>query len=93
MKDQQLLAENKPLKKFIADLTAEKNKNSVVDNKRLGTELAGLVNKAQMVDFTIPEECFFSDYDADTLQTVMDEQMAIVKLLKKHGKSKHMANR
>lgn len=46
-----------------------------------------------MVDFTIPEECFFSDYDADTLQTVMDEQMAIVKLLKKHGKSKHMANR
>jgi hypothetical protein len=46
-----------------------------------------------MVDFRIPEECFFSDYDADTLQTVMDEQMAIVKLLKKHGKSKHMANR
>ena len=81
------------MKKFIADLTAEKNKNSVVDNKRLGTELAGLVNKAPMVDFTIPEECFFSDYDADTLQTVMDEQMAIVKLLKKHGQSKHMANR
>ena len=81
------------MKKFIADLTAEKDKNSVVDNKRLGTELAGLVNKAPMVDFTIPEECFFSDYDADTLQTVMDEQMAIVKLLKKHGQSKHMANR
>lgn len=81
------------MKKFIADLTAEKNKKSVVDNKRLGTELAGLVNKAPMVDFTIPEECFFSDYDADTLQTVMDEQMAIVKLLKKHGQSKHMANR
>lgn len=81
------------MKKFIADLTAEKNKKSVVDNKRLGTELAGLVNKTPMVDFTIPEECFFSDYDADTLQTVMDEQMAIVKLLKKHGQSKHMANR
>lgn len=46
-----------------------------------------------MVDFRIPEECFFSDYDADTLQGVMDEQMAIVKLLKKHEKSKHMANR
>jgi len=93
VKEQQLLVENKPLKKFIADLVAEKDENKVVQNKRLGTELAGLVNKAPMVDFRIPEDCFFSDYDADTLQNVMDEQMAIVKLLKKHEQSKHMANR
>lgn len=93
VKEQPLLVENKPLKKLIASLAEKQNENKVVQNKRLGTELAGLVNKSPMVDFRIPEECFYSDYDEDTLGSVMDEQMAIVKLLKSHGQSKHLANR
>lgn len=41
----------------------------------------------------IPEECFFDDYNEDRFQAIMEEQMQMIRLLKKHGKPKYLANR
>jgi len=81
-----LLAENLPLKKWLLKLGEKKKTDSVVEAK-------GDVPSMEPHDPQIPESCFFSEYDEDTLIKVMDEQMAMVKLLKSHEKSKHMANR
>jgi hypothetical protein len=81
-----LLAENLPLKKWLLKLGEKKKTDSVVEAK-------GDVPTIDPHDPQIPESCFFSEYDEDTLIKVMDEQMAMVKLLKSHEKSKHMANR
>jgi len=81
-----LLAENLPLKKWLLKLGEKKKTDSVVEAK-------GDVPTMDPHDPQIPESCFFSEYDEDTLIKVMDEQMAMVKLLKSHEKSKHMANR
>lgn len=86
VKRQPLLAENLPLKKLLLKLGERKKTDSVVEAK-------GDVPKMEPHDPIIPEGCFFSEYDEDTLASIMDQQMAMVKLLKSHEKSKHMANR
>jgi hypothetical protein len=93
IKQQPLLGENVPLKKWLIDLSKAYNKNDVVQPAPPGRELEGLVNPSKMVDFRIPEKCFFSQYSEEDLEEIMKEQMAVVKLLQKHGKSKHLANR
>lgn len=86
VKQQRLLAENLPLKKFLLKLGEKKKTDTVVEAK-------GDVPTIEPHDPIIPEECFFSEYDEDTLASIMGQQMAMVKLLKSHEKSKHMANR
>jgi len=92
VKRQSLLAENKPLRKWLLELKnkKEKDENPVVSKP---TETCQIDVPEPMDDFRIPEECFYSQYDEDTLAEIMDEQMKMVKLLKKCGKSKHLANR
>ena len=91
VKSLDLLCDNKPLRQWLKQLQEQKEEGvqrGVVSRpKEIGLSVP------PMEDFRIPEECFFSDYDADTLKQIMDEQMTIVKLLKKHNKSKHLANR
>lgn len=89
VKSLDLLCDNKPLRQWLKQLQEkEEGSRGVVSRpKEIGLSVP------PMEDFRIPEECFFSDYDADTLKQIMDEQMTIVKLLKKHNKSKHLANR
>ena len=94
VKRQQLLGENKPLKKWLNDLKHKQNQdNPVVEKSMNASELLDSTDLKKMTDFRIPEECFYSEYNEDTLQEIMDEQMQLVKMLKEHGKSKHMANR
>lgn len=94
VKDQKLLTENTPLKKWIKEMSKENRfTKEIVQPAPLGRELEGLVNQKEPADGKIPEECFFSEYDEQTLADIMEDQMKIVKMLKKHKKSKHLANR
>lgn len=94
VKDQKLIIQNKPLIDFVKNKRKTAESNTIVEGPSVEDEFDGLVPGLDE-DFNgkIPEECFFADYDESELQKIMDEQMAVVKLLKKHGKSKHLANR
>lgn len=92
VKSLDLLCDNKPLRQWLKQLQEQKEDGVVSRGVVSRPKEIGL-SVPPMEDFRIPEECFFSDYDADTLKQIMDEQMTIVKLLKKHHKSKHLANR
>jgi hypothetical protein len=94
VKRQQLLGENKPLKKWLKMMAHKKEEvNAVIQHSVNTDDIEADVDLKKMVDFRIPEECFYSEYDEDTLADIMAEQMRMVKLLKKAGQSKHMANR
>jgi hypothetical protein len=94
VKRQNLLGENKPLKNWLKKMAQKKrDDNSVVEHAYPTTELANETDLAKMTEFKIPEDCFYSEYNEDTLAEIMEEQMKMVKLLKKCGQSKHMANR
>ncbi|MFN7318171.1 MAG: hypothetical protein ACK5S6_01565 [bacterium] len=67
--------------------------NEVVQHSVNTDGIESDVDLNRMTDFRIPEECFYSEYDEDTLNEIMEEQMRMVKLLKKAGQSKHLANR
>lgn len=90
IKSQKLLAQNTLLQNFVKSL---KTKQSGVVDRAVGTEFDDVPEFDVDFDGKIPEECFFDDYDSNTLERIMDEQMNIVKALKKYGKSKHFANR
>lgn len=94
VKSQKLLVENKPLQQWIKSLEKkESDPRKVVQNRPVSTQLESMAQKDPDFDGLIPEECFFTEYDEDTLADIMDQQMAIIKLLKKHNKTKHLANR
>ncbi len=93
VKKQPLLLQNKPLEQWLASLEQKKEEGIV---HRGGANMQTLANKAALnKDFkaSIPEDCFFDTYTEDKLMEVMEEQMEMIKLLKKHGKSKYLANR
>lgn len=96
VKRQNLLAENKPLKNWLKDMKNKRHqqdKNEIVEHAKESCEIVENYDLKKQDDFRIPEECFYSQYDEETLQDIMDEQMRMVKLLKNCGKSKHLANR
>ena len=94
VKKQKLIAENKPLKRWVREQSNERARDQIVQPAPIGHELEGLVNMRDVDhDGFIPEEYFMSTYNQDTLRDIMKEQMNVVELLKKHGKTKHMANR
>jgi len=84
VKSQKLLADNIPLKKWMENMTSDDN--PVVEGPTLQLDLP-------KYEACIPEECFYSEYDEDTLSEIMEEQLKMVRLLKSKGKSKHLANR
>jgi len=93
VKEQDLLTDNVPLKKWLKSLEEEEDDNAVVHKPKSGLPLQGLVNPNPLLDKKIPEKCFYAQYDDDTLSEIMQEQLQMVRLLKKCGKSKHLANR
>lgn len=96
VKNQRLLSQNKALKKWVEKLKAKDVPNTVVDPPPPAADIQEFVAKQDdedEFDGKIPEECFMSEYNEQTLADIMDEQMAIVKTLKAHGKTKHLANR
>lgn len=93
-KEQKLVIENKPLQKWIQEMAKEKHSdNKVVDKPALDTALEGLVQSRD--DFTgkILEEHFFTNYDDETFRDIMEEQLSVIKLLKKYDQPKYLANR
>lgn len=94
VKKQKLLVENKPLKAWIKKMSRESvDDNKVVLSKKLDTALEGLVNAREEFSETIPEEHYFHDYNEEALKSVMEEQMTLIKLLKKYDEPKYLANR
>lgn len=99
IKQQELVVENKPLKRWIAAMREKKQKageksNAVVDPRTamdMG-EFAAIEGIGNF-DARIPEENFFTDYSDDKFQKIMEEQMNMIKLLKKHNQPKYLANR
>jgi hypothetical protein len=94
IKKQKLLAENKPLKKWIRTMEeARRKKDNVVEERPISMTLQGLVANETEFDGLIPEEHFMCEYKQEDLAELMDKQMTLVKFLKAHGQSKHLANR
>jgi hypothetical protein len=94
IKKRPLLVENIPLKEWIKRQSQAPEGNQVVQKLPAASEFEGLVaDRDPDFDGLIPEECFFEDYDEEVLRDIYEQQMQIVKLLKKHGKTKHLANR
>jgi hypothetical protein len=102
VKKQNLLLENKPLKKFLKDLEKKKDKASFVGNRPKNTLIDGttpvdiVTGYADPSDSTfdakIPEDCFIEEYTEEDLQDILREQQKMIDLLNAHGKSKHLAN-
>lgn len=94
VKGQKLLAENTPLKKWIKEVESkEKRKNCVVDDPPIDAELREVGEAIAGFTGFIPSEHFFQDYDDEKFREIMDEQMHMIRLLKKHKKPKFLANR
>jgi Zn-dependent peptidase ImmA (M78 family) len=102
VKKQSLLDENKELKKFIKSLKQkrqkEREKNPVVEAPKVTVDDQDILLMEKMVhnddfDGTIPEEHFYADYTESDLMRIVKDHDTIIKLLKKHGISKHTANR
>ncbi|MES2875513.1 MAG: ATPase/DNA packaging protein [Bacteroidota bacterium] len=90
IKDSKLLVENKPLKKFLKELKRKKSKNAVLDPPR---ETRVVEDDDPPFSPYIPEEHFYDDYDDVTFQSIMQEQKAMINLLKRNGAPKYLANR
>jgi hypothetical protein len=94
IKKKKLLVENIPLKEWIKQQSRPPRENQVVQKMSAASEFEGLVaDRDPDFDGIVPENCFFEDYDEEVLRDIYEQQMQIVKLLKKHGKTKHLANR
>lgn len=89
-----MLVENVALKDWIKRKSQPQGGNPVVEKLSPAQDFEGLVaDRDPNFDGLIPEECFLEDYSEETLRNIYEQQMRIVKLLKKHGKTKHLANR
>jgi len=89
-----LICQNIELQNWVETMTRKYKSNSLVEGPMVKTDFDGLVNEYDPdFDGMIPEECFFENYDEETLRTLWTNQMKLVKLLKKHGKTKHLADR
>jgi len=88
-----LLTENKKLKEFIQKIKDKRKKEMprIVEDNPDMQDIVPL--KDEQFDPKIPESNFMSEYDSETLRDIMEQQMAMVRYLKKMGQSKHLANR
>lgn len=94
VKEQKLLVENKPLKKWIKEMAKrEDDDNKVVQGKKIDAALEGLVNREEEFSPIIPEEHYHSDYNDQVFESIMEEQMNLIRLLKKYKQPKYLANR
>jgi hypothetical protein len=92
-KKQDYLVENKELKNWIRNMSSKVKKDSVVEGNNAKSEFEELVDLDTSFDPKIPVDHFLEDYSESTLRDIYSEQMKLVQLLKKHGKTKHLANR
>jgi len=103
VKKQNLLLENKPLKKFLKELEKKKDKADFVQNRPKNTPIDGTTSvdvvtghaeqSDERFDAKIPEDCFIEEYTEGDLVAILQEQQKMIDLLAAHGKSKHLGNR
>lgn len=95
IKQQSLVVENKPLNRWLALMKNRKENAGIVDRgaQMDVSDIEALAEQSGKFDGRIPEDNFFSDYSDDKFAEIMNEQMEMIKLLKKHNKPKYMANR
>lgn len=94
VKTLELLSQNEKLQKWVKMKGKGDGENKVVQSIDRDGAFDGLVNPySESFDGKIGEDCFIDIYDESVLETLMSEQMNIVKLLKKHGQTKFLANR
>lgn len=97
MKQQKLIVENRPLKKWIAEEKKRREgafKDKIVQDAPLGAQFDNTnTNKKEEFDGRIPEENFFHEYHDDDLNMILRRQKAIVDALQKHGQPKYLADR
>lgn len=83
VKRQPLLAENKALKRFMA----KKNPPNAVVERTVVDE------SKKRFDPHVPEDCFMTEFDENTLGKMVEEQMEMIETLKSLGGTKFLANR
>lgn len=89
-----ILKQNIELQDWVEKLLKKRKGSRLVEGPMVKNEFEGLYDEFQPdFDGVIPEECFLEDYSEDTLRAIYTKQMDLVKLLKKFGKTKHLANR
>lgn len=93
VKEQKLVIENKDLKKWVKKMMEKEDEDKVVQGPKIDPILEGLVNQKESFTGKIPPEHFFDRYDEDTFSAIMEEQMSLIKLLKKYKQPKYLANR
>ena len=105
VKQQDLVLENKPLKRWYKELKAKRGDNPVVDEPAGGdsAEAADAMDRnisggkssgpGERFDGRIPESNFMYEYDEGTLGAIMDDQQAVIDFLHEHGVTKHLGNR
>ena len=98
LKEQKLLIENKPLKKWIVHEQRKRAgamSGKIVQDPPLGMEFAENINTNLKEDFDgkIPEECFHHVYTHEELNQILKKKKEVIDALKKHGQPKYIADR
>lgn len=73
-------------------MSSARKSDSVVSNTNGRSEFDEFLDDTAF-DPKIPEDHFLENYSEATLKDIYGQQMELVQLLKKHGKTKHLANR
>lgn len=93
VKQQKLLVENIPLKRWLKEMASRKKEQSLVQRAPPSAELEGLVNRDEKWSGLIPEEHYFHEYKEEEFRDVMEEQLGVIRLLKRYNQPKYLANR
>ncbi len=92
VKTLKLMIENKPLKKWLTEMANVVDDSAPVHPLPAKIEFQKLLDDEQFSE-EIPDDCFFHEYDDQSLKKLMDNQKKCVDLLKDNGKLKTLANR
>ena len=97
LKEQKLLSENKPLKKWIKQEQTRRNgvlNNEIVGKPQISSELEHRnTNEKEEFDGKIPEDNFYHHYTEEDLDKILIRQKNLIDVLKKHDKPKYLADR
>jgi hypothetical protein len=74
-------------------MSEKEKKNEIVQPAKKGDWFQEIEKDETEFTGLIPEEHFFNDYVEDRFKDIMEEQMEMIRMLKKHGMPKYMANR
>lgn len=95
-KQKHIIAENKPLKKWIKEEEKRRLgafKDQIVQNPPANIDYDKNTNEMEEFDGTIPEDNFYHNYTEADLERILVQQKKIIDALKKHGKPKYLADR